>query len=226
MSICRPQVDFDYHQDRLANQQLDFSHLCHPIITALPQVLAFSATYTAGLLGDLEPLMKRPQKVLLCEETVSLQGIRQFYRLVSGPEEGSLEQPAGSHAASSTAANMQQQEQDQPQQPPPPQHQQLQQLQAPKQQSSRGEPQPETDVPLRAPEDDESLQRRLLSKVAALLEVLSRVSFHQVSWTYRGHKERDTLHSNEHHCIRRQQWSAFFCLSHLKARPPSFFVVP
>jgi hypothetical protein len=52
------------------------------------QVLAFSATYTAGLLADLEPLMQRPQKVLLCEDTVSLVGIRQFYKLVGagGPE--------------------------------------------------------------------------------------------------------------------------------------------
>ncbi|WIA31432.1 hypothetical protein OEZ86_002330 [Tetradesmus obliquus] len=45
-------------------------------------VLAFSATFTAELLADLEPLMRRPQKVLLCEETVSLLGIRQYYKLV------------------------------------------------------------------------------------------------------------------------------------------------
>jgi hypothetical protein len=35
--------------------------------------MAVSATYTPELLADLEPLMKRPQRVMLCAETVSLQ---------------------------------------------------------------------------------------------------------------------------------------------------------
>ena len=63
---------------------------CH----APAQVLAFSATYTPELLEDLEPLMKRPQRVMLCSETTSLEGVRQFYVLVppvSGAE-GSSEQ--------------------------------------------------------------------------------------------------------------------------------------
>ncbi|GAX76322.1 hypothetical protein CEUSTIGMA_g3768.t1 [Chlamydomonas eustigma] len=46
------------------------------------QVLAFSATYTPELLADLEPLMKRPQHVMLCSESTSLEGVRQFYVLV------------------------------------------------------------------------------------------------------------------------------------------------
>lgn len=34
------------------------------------QVMAFSATYTEELLADVEPLMKRPQRVMLCSDTV------------------------------------------------------------------------------------------------------------------------------------------------------------
>ena len=69
---------------------------CH----APAQVLAFSATYTPELLEDLEPLMKRPQRVMLCSETTSLEGVRQFYVLVppvSGAEGSSVqgEQGAG-----------------------------------------------------------------------------------------------------------------------------------
>eukprot|EP00955_Chlamydomonas_euryale_P055772 356209-Chlamydomonas_euryale.AAC.2 len=41
--------------------------------------MAFSATYSEALLADLEPLMKRPQRVMLCPESVSLAGVRQFY---------------------------------------------------------------------------------------------------------------------------------------------------
>ncbi|EFJ49376.1 hypothetical protein VOLCADRAFT_59362 [Volvox carteri f. nagariensis] len=47
------------------------------------QVLAFSATYTSELLADLEPLMRRPQRVMMCSETVSLLGVKQFYALVA-----------------------------------------------------------------------------------------------------------------------------------------------
>ncbi len=56
--------------------------------------MAFSATYTDELLSDLEPLMKRPQRVMLCAETVSLEGVRQFYVLVPGGQEPG-EVPAG-----------------------------------------------------------------------------------------------------------------------------------
>lgn len=45
------------------------------------QVMALSATYTPALLEDLEPLMKRPQRVMLCEESVALNAVAQFYRL-------------------------------------------------------------------------------------------------------------------------------------------------
>jgi ATP-dependent RNA helicase DDX20 len=50
----------------------------------LSQVMAFSATFTPELLADVEPLMKRPQKVMLCEseERVSLKGVRQFYQVL------------------------------------------------------------------------------------------------------------------------------------------------
>jgi hypothetical protein len=78
--------------------------------------------------------MRRPQKVLLCEETVSLQGIRQFYRLVEPGAQPEGEK-AGVRAASGVAA---------------------------------------------AAEGDEALQRTLLLKVDALLELLGSVSFHQV----------------------------------------------
>lgn len=43
--------------------------------------MALSATYTPSLLEDLEPLMKRPQRVMLCEESVALQAVSQFYRM-------------------------------------------------------------------------------------------------------------------------------------------------
>ena len=46
------------------------------------QVCAFSATYSKTLLGDLERLMRAPQKVMLCESTTALQGVRQFYSLI------------------------------------------------------------------------------------------------------------------------------------------------
>eukprot|EP00967_Tisochrysis_lutea_P052312 scaffold64803_cov17-Tisochrysis_lutea.AAC.1 len=43
--------------------------------------MALSATYTPALLEDLEPLMKRPQRVMLCEESVALRAVTQFYCL-------------------------------------------------------------------------------------------------------------------------------------------------
>jgi superfamily II DNA/RNA helicase len=53
-------------------------------MSACLQVMAFSATFTPELLADVEPLMKRPQKVMLCEseERVSLKGVRQFYQIL------------------------------------------------------------------------------------------------------------------------------------------------
>ena len=57
-------------------------------------MLAFSATYTPELLEDLEPLMKRPQRIMLCSETTSLEGVRQFYVLVP-PEVGSADEDGG-----------------------------------------------------------------------------------------------------------------------------------
>jgi hypothetical protein len=47
--------------------------------------MALSATYTPALLEDLEPLMKRPQRVMLCEESVALNAVSQFYRLFEKP---------------------------------------------------------------------------------------------------------------------------------------------
>ncbi|CEF98270.1 Helicase, C-terminal [Ostreococcus tauri] len=46
------------------------------------QVCAFSATYSRELIRDLERLMRSPQKVMLCESTTALKGVRQFYSLV------------------------------------------------------------------------------------------------------------------------------------------------
>lgn len=48
--------------------------LIHTPTTHLVQVLAFSATYTPELLADLEPLMKRPQRVMLCGTSQGQQG--------------------------------------------------------------------------------------------------------------------------------------------------------
>lgn len=43
------------------------------------QMLALSATYTPALLSQLEELMHCPRKVLLCPESSSLLGVRQFF---------------------------------------------------------------------------------------------------------------------------------------------------
>ena len=48
------------------------------------QVLALSATFTPALLSDLESLMDRPQRIMLCGDTVSLIGVHQFYSLLPG----------------------------------------------------------------------------------------------------------------------------------------------
>lgn len=55
------------------------------IYDALPerkQVLAFSATYTPSLLEDCEALMEDPKRVMLCDDTVSLKGVRQYHVLL------------------------------------------------------------------------------------------------------------------------------------------------
>jgi len=46
------------------------------------QVCAFSATYSEELIDALERLMRSPQRVLLCQTTTALQGVRQFYSLI------------------------------------------------------------------------------------------------------------------------------------------------
>ena len=48
------------------------------------QVLAFSATFTPELTALLLPMCKRPQRINLCEESVSLAGIRQLYARLDG----------------------------------------------------------------------------------------------------------------------------------------------
>jgi hypothetical protein len=48
------------------------------------QVIALSATYTPPLLAEVESLMAHPQHVMLCTDTVSLLGVRQFYSLLPG----------------------------------------------------------------------------------------------------------------------------------------------
>ncbi len=63
-----------------------------PCALLMMQVMAFSATYTPTLLADLEPLLKRPQRVMMCEETVSLLGIQQYYRLVGSSVPPPVEQ--------------------------------------------------------------------------------------------------------------------------------------
>ena len=54
------------------------------------QVCAFSATYSKTLLRDLEQLMRSPQKVMLCESTTALRGVRQFYSLIEANDETKL----------------------------------------------------------------------------------------------------------------------------------------
>eukprot|EP00884_Botryococcus_braunii_P020562 jgi/Botrbrau1/718/Bobra.160_2s0041.1 len=52
------------------------------------QLMAFSATYTPGLLAEVESLMASPQRVLLDLDTPSLLGVRQFYVTVQDAGEG------------------------------------------------------------------------------------------------------------------------------------------
>ncbi len=47
-------------------------------------MLALSATFSAEALAGAEALMRRPQRVLLAPDSVSLLGVRQFYALVPG----------------------------------------------------------------------------------------------------------------------------------------------
>ena len=54
------------------------------------QMCAFSATYPQSLLDALETLMRVPQKVMLCESTIALHGVRQFYSLIDQDETKSL----------------------------------------------------------------------------------------------------------------------------------------
>lgn len=62
--------------------------------------MAFSATYTDELLADLEPLLKKPQRVLMCEDTTALLGVKHFYALV-----GQAAAPAPGAAEDGAAAN-------------------------------------------------------------------------------------------------------------------------
>lgn len=73
----------------------------HAHTHAPTQVLALSATYTPELLADLEPLMKRPQRVMTCSDSVSLLGVRQFYVPVPVPAAAAAagEQQAGAQQA-------------------------------------------------------------------------------------------------------------------------------
>ena len=48
------------------------------------QVLAMSATFSANALSGIERLMRRPQRIMLAPDHVSLLGVRQFYSLVPG----------------------------------------------------------------------------------------------------------------------------------------------
>lgn len=47
-------------------------------------MLALSATFSGEALAGVERLMRRPQRVLLAPDRVSLLGVRQFYALVQG----------------------------------------------------------------------------------------------------------------------------------------------
>lgn len=48
------------------------------------QVLAMSATFSAKALAGIERLMRRPQRIMLAPDRVSLLGVRQYYSLVPG----------------------------------------------------------------------------------------------------------------------------------------------
>eukprot|EP00873_Tetraselmis_striata_P041722 jgi/Tetstr1/461986/TSEL_007059.t1 len=49
------------------------------------QTLALSATYTPEMLEQLESWMVEPQRVMLCEETVSLKGVKHFFVQMDAP---------------------------------------------------------------------------------------------------------------------------------------------
>jgi len=68
--------------------QPGFVEIITDIYDKLPekkQVIAFSATYSDEVLEVISKSMKNPQKVLLCSDNPSLEGVHQYFRLVSSP---------------------------------------------------------------------------------------------------------------------------------------------
>lgn len=54
------------------------------VLPARKQVVALSATYSEALLAELEGLMTEPHHVMLCRDSVSLLGVKQFYQELPG----------------------------------------------------------------------------------------------------------------------------------------------
>jgi hypothetical protein len=135
------------------------------------KVMAFSATYSSSLLEDLEPLMKRPQRVMLCEEGPALAAVAQLYCLVPEGPANHLQPPAEQQQNPGPS--------ELPQQPTPGIQQQQQQGQQGQQQqgqafavghgSNAGSGQASG-----------SCSDVFLAKVAKLVELLGSVPFHQV----------------------------------------------
>jgi hypothetical protein len=57
------------------------------VSTHRAQVMAFSATYTSQVLSKLQERMHAPQHINLCEDTVSLEAICQFYHVVPSAQQ-------------------------------------------------------------------------------------------------------------------------------------------
>ncbi len=61
-------------------------YVAKEVLPLRKQVLALSATYSPGLLEELDGLMAAPHHVMLCPETVSLLGVSQFFVELPGED--------------------------------------------------------------------------------------------------------------------------------------------
>ena len=68
--------------------------LVKEVLPPRKQLMALSATYSETLLQELEALMTDPRHVMLCGDTVSLLGVKQFFQELPGDFCTTLPAPA------------------------------------------------------------------------------------------------------------------------------------
>lgn len=67
--------------------------LVKEVLPPRKQMMALSATYSETLLQELEALMTDPCHVMLCRDTVSLLGVKQFFQELPGDSCTTLSAP-------------------------------------------------------------------------------------------------------------------------------------